>query len=363
MMNTPFFCAIIVFGIISSSHSLSPSITKPKPSLFAKASPIAFGTLNPTYDESPEGIANLLEALPSGTLIDTAEKYGTKDGDAEIALGAALRILGEKRKDEAPDLLLCSKFAPKPWRPSSDSLVEACRSSIERLGFDSLDLYQLHFSDAVSQPFKLFGYTDNKDEIYWEGLAKCYHEGLVKNIGVCNYGPQNIRKAHEFFSKMDVPLVSNQINFNLMRYRSSMETKQACDELGIQVFGYHPLGSGVLTGAYDEEWFSKIPGGLNKQKSKSTRVRWYQKNCAPIIDAVRDVADRRGKKTSHVAINWCICKGIIPICGARNTEQVLDALGGATDEKGSWRLSGSEADELDAASDASAEFARGFELI
>mmetsp|Transcript_38023 Transcript_38023/g.80096 ORF Transcript_38023/g.80096 Transcript_38023/m.80096 type:complete len:163 (-) Transcript_38023:327-815(-) len=150
------FITCLKRGIISSSHSLSPSIKKPKPSLFSKASPIAFSTLNPTYDKPPEGIANLLEALPSGTLIDTAEKYETKDGDAEITLGAALRIFRKKREDEAPDLLLCSKFAPKPWRPSSDSLVEACRSSIERLGFDSLDLYQLHFSDSVSWPFKLF---------------------------------------------------------------------------------------------------------------------------------------------------------------------------------------------------------------
>ena len=109
------------------------------------------------------------------------------------------------------------------------------------------------------------------------GLAQCYHEGLVKHIGVCNYGPRDVRAAHEFFSKLNVPLVSNQINFNLM----------LCDELGIQVFGYHPLGGGALTGAYDREWFSKVQGGLNRLASKSTRVRWYQKNCAPVINAVQ----------------------------------------------------------------------------
>ena len=197
------------------------------------------------------------------------------------------------------------------------------------------------------------------DEIYWEGLAKCYHEGLVKYVGVCNYGPQNVQKAHEFLSKMDVPLVSNQINFNLMRYRSSMETKTACDDLGIQVLGYHPLGGGVLTGAYDDQWFSKVPGGLNRMRSKSTRVRWYQKNCAPIINAVQDVAERNGKTTSQVCLNWSICKGTKPICGARSTEQVLEAI----DAGSGWRLSESDIAELDEASNSSAEFARGFELI
>ena len=113
-----------------------------------------------------------------------------------------------------------------------------------------------------------------------------------------------------------MPLVSNQINCNLMRHRSSMETKAVCDELGIQVFGYHPLGSGVLTRAYDKEWFSNVPPGLNQRRSKSTRVHWYQKNCAPVITAVRDVADRRGKSAAHVAINWCVCKGPWLTCRA-----------------------------------------------
>ena len=152
-----------------------------------------------------------------------------------------------------------------------------------------------------------------------------------------------------------------------MRYRSSLETKDVCDELGLQVLGYHPLGGGVLTGAYDEEWFSKIPGGLNRLRSKSTRVRWYQKNCAPVIDAVQEVANRRGKTAAQVAINWCICKGIIPLCGARNIDQVCQAIGGDSEgqhgDTKSWRLTDMEVEELDKASNASAEYARGFELI
>mmetsp|Transcript_23382 Transcript_23382/g.50629 ORF Transcript_23382/g.50629 Transcript_23382/m.50629 type:complete len:128 (-) Transcript_23382:879-1262(-) len=127
--------------------------------------------------------------------------------------------------------------------------------------------------------------------------------------------------------------------------------------MGIQVCGYHPLGSGVLTGAYNDGWFSKA------MQSKSTRVRWYQKNCAPINNAVRDVGDRRGKSAAYVAINWCVCKGIIPLCAARNREQVLEAVGGFEGDGGSWRLTESEANGLYEAAAASAEFAMGFELI
>ena len=352
--------AIFIFYIIIpiSCLSLSTTTSSTTQSAFAtNISPIAFGTLNPTYDDSPQGIATILDKLPKSTLIDTAERYGkNKNGDAEMLLGAALQLSNRRVKEE--NVLLCSKFAPKPWRVTSDSVVEACRASIQRLGVDSLYLYQLHYSDAISQPFKIFGYTNNKDEIYWEGLVKCYNQGLVQYIGVCNYGPQNLRAAHDYFTKQNVPLVSNQINFNLMRYRSSMETKQVGDELGIQTMGYHTLGGGVLTGKYDDEWFSNVPGGLNPIRSKSTRVRWYQTNCKTVINSVRNVAERRGKSPAQVAINWSISKGVIPLCAARDTNQALEAIGASE-----WRLSESEIKELDEASNNSQEYAMGFELI
>ena len=133
----------------------------------------------------------LLGSLPRGMLIDTAEKYGTNDGEA-------------KR-------LLCSKFTPKPWRLTPDSIVEACKALAERLGVYNLYLCHLHHSDAISQPFELFGYLNTNVEIYWEGLTRYYHESLVKLVGVYNYGPQNVRVAYDFLSKRKVPLAySNQ---------------------------------------------------------------------------------------------------------------------------------------------------------
>ena len=166
--------AIFIFYIIIpiSCLSLSTTTSSTTQSAFAtNISPIAFGTLNPTYDDSPHGIATILDKLPKGTLIDTAERYGkNKNGDAEMLLGAALQLSNRLVKEE--NVLLCSKFAPKPWRLTSDSVVEACKASIQRLGVDSLYLYQLHYSDAISQAFKIFGYTNNKNEIYCEEIVK-----------------------------------------------------------------------------------------------------------------------------------------------------------------------------------------------
>ena len=97
--------------IINCFHPLSTPSIHPLPiipfagkSPFANLSPIAFGTLNPSYDETPNGLANILTSLPKGTLIDTAEKYGTNDGDAESALGAAMLLSGRTfRHDDDVD--------------------------------------------------------------------------------------------------------------------------------------------------------------------------------------------------------------------------------------------------------------------
>ena len=106
-------------------------------------------------------------------------------------------------------------------------------------------LLSVHFPDLI-QPFKAFGYENRKDELYWEGLATCYEQGLAKNVGVSNYGPTMIRKVHDVFAKKGIPIVSNQINFSLARYKSSMETVKVCNELGIKVLAYFPLGNGEI---------------------------------------------------------------------------------------------------------------------
>jgi aryl-alcohol dehydrogenase-like predicted oxidoreductase len=111
--------------------------------------------------------------------------------------------------------VVATKFTPSPWRTTVQSVIDACEESRQRLGVEQIDLYQIHMPDIV-QPFRIFGKQDVKDEIYWEGLAECYHRGLVKNVGVCNYGPTLVTKCHEALAKRGVPLASNQIAYSLI---------------------------------------------------------------------------------------------------------------------------------------------------
>ncbi len=131
---------------------------------------------------------------------DTAERYGTHlktavgmgYGETEMLLSKLIQRSKDNDKSSPTTPIVATKFTPTPWRTTVDSVVEACENSRRRLGVEQIDLYQLHMPDIV-QPLKFLGLGKPKDEIYWKGLAECQRLGLVKNVGVSNYGPTLVR--------------------------------------------------------------------------------------------------------------------------------------------------------------------------
>ena len=211
-----------------------------------------------------------------------------------------------------------TKFAPVPWRTESQTVVDACMASASRLGVDQIPLYQIHFPDII-QPLKAFGRENRKDELYWDGLAECYQSGLAANIGVSNYGPETLLRAQEALSKKGVPIVSNQINLSLLRYRSSEKTLKVCDELGIKVLAYFPLANGLLAGKYSVDTPPSFPKSLTMKK--------YYEEAEPVLKIMRRIAAERNKTVPQVAINWIMMKGAIPIPGARSSKMAKDNFG------------------------------------
>ena len=251
----------------------------------------------------------------------------------------------------APGVIAAAtKFAPVPWRTESQAVVDACRASASRLGVEQIPLYQIHFPDII-QPLKAFGKENKKDELYWEGLAECYQSGLAANVGVSNYGPETLLRAQEALSKKGVPIVSNQINLSLLRYRSSEKTLRVCDELGIKVLAYFPLANGLLAGKYSVDTPPSFPKSLTMKK--------YYEEAEPVLRIMRRIAAENNKTVAQVAINWVMMKGAIPIPGARSPKMARDNFGAM-----GWALSPEEVDELEVASAKSGEFSNGgFELV
>lgn len=123
------------------------------------------------------------------------------------------------------------------------SLLNALKGSIERLGVDVVDLYQIH------GPIHL-----RSVEVVADALAEAFKLGLVKSVGVSNYSIDQMVRMHAALAKHGIQLASNQVEFSLLRrYPETSGLIAKCHELGVAVLAYSPLGMGRLTGKYTAE--------------------------------------------------------------------------------------------------------------
>ncbi|KAG2495115.1 hypothetical protein HYH03_006725 [Edaphochlamys debaryana] len=258
--------------------------------------------------------------------IDTAEVYGF--GKSEEFLGEFIREL----PPGSPAPVVATKFAPMPWSFTAGSVAAAARASLGRLQLPSVGLYMQHWPGYALQAAS--------NDAFLEGLADVHNQGLAQAIGVSNFSGKRVRRAAELLGARGVPLASNQVQYSLLyRAPDNNGVMEACREAGVTLVAYSPLCQGLLTGKYKAG--GAMPGGPRALIYNDKRLREVE----PCLAVVRAVAEERGKSMAQVALNWCICKGTLPIPGAK-TERQLGELAGAL----GWRLSEGEVAELDRAS-------------
>ncbi|KAH8487715.1 hypothetical protein H0E87_026331 [Populus deltoides] len=184
-------------------------------------------------------------------LFDTADSYGTGrlNGQSEKLLGKFIQEFPGKQMRN--DIVIATKFAAYPWRLTPGLFVKACKASLERLQVEQIGIGQLHWSTA--------NYAPPQELALWDGLVAMYEQGLVRAVGVSNYGPKQLIKIHDYLKARGVPLCSAQVQFSLLSMgEDQMEIKKVCDSLGIRLIAYSPLGLGMLTGKYTS---SRLPLG------------------------------------------------------------------------------------------------------
>ena len=133
-----------------------------------------------------------------------------------------------------------------------------------------------------------------------------------------------MRAAHAALARRGVKLASNQVEYSLLARGPEREgLLAACRELGVTLVAYRPLARGLL-GSRDNP-----PAGAH----------------AALAALLRDIAQAHGKTPSQAALNWVICKGALPIPGARDAQHVRENAGAL-----GWRLTDDEVEKLDEAS-------------
>ncbi|KAK9093832.1 hypothetical protein Scep_025301 [Stephania cephalantha] len=339
-------------SIRASANPTTPSsspLTLFKPPLFwpweklkvgpMRVSPMGFGTwawgnqLLWGYRESMDGDlkATFDLAVDHGiNLFDTADSYGTGrlNGQSERLLGNFIRAIpGGSRAGD--DIVIATKFAAYPWRLTPRQFVKACEASLDRMQLKQIGIGQLHWSTA--------NYAPLQERALWDGLVAMYEKGLVRAVGVSNYGPKQLLKIYDYLKSRGVPLSSAQVQFSLLSYgNDQMEIKEICDTLGITLIAYSPLGLGMLTGKYTP---SNLPSG-----PRGLLFRQILPKLDPLVSTLKKIAQKRCKTTSQVSINWCICKGTIPIPGVKSVRQAKENLGAI-----GWRLKPDEILQLESA--------------
>jgi aryl-alcohol dehydrogenase-like predicted oxidoreductase len=265
------------------------------------------------------------ESVAGGVrLVDTAEVYGS---------GASERIVGEVLREGgfAEKPVVATKFAPLPYRLKPTSLVKALDASLERLGLDSVDLYQVHFPNPVLKLNPLM-----------DALAETVKTGKARHVGVSNYSADQTRRAHDRLAVNGVKLASNQVQYSLLnRAPETNGVLDACRELDVTLIAYSPIAQGLLTGKYQP---GVKPSGLVRRAGKAFGERNLRK-VEPVVEILREIGASHDREPSQVALNWLVThKNTFPIPGAKNARQ-------ATQNAGSlgWSITEEEAEKLDLA--------------
>jgi aryl-alcohol dehydrogenase-like predicted oxidoreductase len=276
------------------------------------------------YNRSDVGKAFRTSMAEGITLVDTAEMYGN---------GASERIIGEILREGGFEAtpIIATKFAPLPYRFSAKSLLSAVDKSLERLGIETIDLYQIHFPNPI---FKINSLMD--------ALAETVKAGKVRRVGVSNYDADQMQRAHDRLASHGVSLASNQVEYSLLqRAPETNRVLEASRDLGVTLIAYSPIAQGLLTGKYG---LGVRPSGLVRRMGRAFGEQNLKK-IEPVLNILREIGEAHDKQPAQVALNWLITqRNAFPIPGAKNERQARQNAGAL-----GWEMTGEEAEKLELA--------------
>ncbi|PJE94924.1 aldo/keto reductase [Streptomyces carminius] len=283
-----------------------------------RVSRIGLGTLTWARDIGEREAADLLKAFweAGGTLVDTADVYA--DGAAEHLLGRLLGDLVPRR-----DVVIATKAGsvPDPDRRvdcSRGHLLAALDASLERLGTDYVDLWQIHSYDPV---------TPLEETL--QAVDTAVRSGRARYAGVAGFCGWQLAKAAAWQLAAPgtrAPLAATQLEYSLLQRGVEREVLPAALDLGVGLLPSSPLGRGVLTGKYRG-------GAPPDSRGASERLApfvapYLDESAARIVDAVATAADGLAVTPLQVALAWVRDRpGVAaPVVGARTARQLGEAL-------------------------------------
>lgn len=275
--------------------------------------------------DDAESVATIHHAIDNGiTFFDTSDAY---------AAGRNEQLIAGAIKGRRDGLVIASKFGnmrgPNGERGITNGKPEyvplACERSLERLGIDAIDLYYIHRIDPDVPIEETVG-----------AMSRLVEAGKVRYIGLCEGGPETIRRAHAVH-----PLSAVQMEYSLWTRDAEAAILPTLRALGIGLVAYSPLGRGFLTGAF------RSRDDLIAQDRRHAHPRFQEGNFEAnlaLIEPLERMAQALGVTSAQLALAWVLGRGndIIPIPGTKRRRYLEINMGAVEIELGD-----SEMAELD----------------
>jgi aryl-alcohol dehydrogenase-like predicted oxidoreductase len=258
-----------------------------------KVSQIAFGCMSLPPDES-ESIPLLHKAIDIGiNLFDTADIYN--DGLNEVIVGKAI-------KEKRDRVLIASKAGNVrradgglDWNPSKKHILGCIDKSLQRLGTDYIDLYQLHGGTI----------EDNIDETI-DAFEKLKKEGKIRYYGISSIRPNVIR---EYVRRSSIVSVMTQ--YSLLDRRPEEETLELLHKHDIGVLVRGSVAQGLLIDKPPRQYLDLTPGQVND-----------------VADAVKKTSLGEGRSFTQTAIGYVLANKAVTsvVVGIRTQHQLEEAV-------------------------------------
>jgi len=282
---------------------------------------VGLGTATWGRDTDEHEASDQLKAFveAGGTLLDTADTYAS--GDSERVIGTVLA----KAVDRA-DVVIATKaggLAPHERQGgrrrdmSRRHLLKALDDSLDRLGTEHVDLWQLHGFDPLTPLEETLSAVD-----------AAVTSGRARYVGISNFAGWQTAKAAAWQATWPgrVPLVSTQVEYSLLERGVEREVVPAAIDAGLSILPWSPLGRGVLTGKYR----SGIPADSRAATDHlaSFVEPYLDDEHGRVVHAVCTAADGLGVSPLAVALAWVRDRpGVAaPVVGARTAAQLLGIL-------------------------------------
>ncbi|MBP5189119.1 MAG: aldo/keto reductase [Fibrobacterales bacterium] len=267
---------------------------------------------------------------------DLANNYGPPYGSAELTFGRALKTDLKPFRDE---LFISTKAGWDMWPgPYGDLgsrkyLLASLDQSLKRMGLEYVDVFYHHRPDPDTPMEESLG-----------ALATAVKQGKALYAGISSYDGEQTARAVEIMRGLGVPLLVNQVPFNLLNRRVKSDLAPVLEREGVGCTVFSPLAQGILTGKY----LDGIPEGSRCARPDGfLKKEWVTDEDRVRVRALKKIADRRGEPLAQLALNWILSHKWVSsiLVGARSLEQLDQNLAAL----GRPRLTDAELAEIDAA--------------